>query len=122
MTGICGSLRYMAPEVALSKKYNHKSEVYSFAIVMWEMLALRRPYEGVTQETFARLVCGPDGRRPPLDKKWPDELRKLLTRCWDPEFAKRPDFAEVVDVMMTLVATTEQERARPTSRRSSFTV
>ena len=42
MTGLCGSLRYMAPEVAMDLPYNHKSEVYSFAIVLWEMVALQR--------------------------------------------------------------------------------
>jgi serine/threonine protein kinase len=36
MTGMCGSLRYMAPEVAMSKPYNQKSEIYSFSIVLWE--------------------------------------------------------------------------------------
>jgi serine/threonine protein kinase len=57
MTGVVGSLRYMAPEVALSKPYNHKSECYSYAIVVWEMTALRRPFEGVTPETFEQRVC-----------------------------------------------------------------
>ena len=32
----------MAPEVAMDLPYNHKSEVYSFAIVLWEMVALQR--------------------------------------------------------------------------------
>ena len=44
MTEVVGSLRYMAPEVAMSRPYNHKSEMYSFAIVLWEMVALRRTH------------------------------------------------------------------------------
>ena len=112
MTAMCGSLRYMAPEVALSQKYNHRSEAYSFAVVVWEMLALKRPYEGVTQATYADIICGADGRRPPLDKKWPEELRNILTRCWAPDFTKRPDFSEVVHVMMSIVAQVERERNR----------
>ena len=96
----------------MSQKYNHKSEVYSFAVVFWEMLALKRPYEGVTQETFGRIICGPDGKRPPLDKKWPAELRTLLTRCWAPAFHERPDFGEVVDIMMGLVASEELRKQR----------
>ena len=37
-------LRYMAPEVALSKPYSHRSEAFSFATILWEMAAHERPY------------------------------------------------------------------------------
>jgi serine/threonine protein kinase len=45
MTGETGSTRYMAPEVAESRPYSEKADVYSFAMVMWEMATLRKPYE-----------------------------------------------------------------------------
>ena len=57
MTGLCGSLRYMAPEVALSQPYNHKAEIYSFAIVLWEMVACQRPYDTVRAEQFNEKIC-----------------------------------------------------------------
>lgn len=104
MTGMVGSLRYMAPEVALSKPYNHKSELYSYAIVVWEMVALKRPYDTITPESFQQRVCS-DIERPKLNtKKWNPALCSLLERCWTPDFTKRPEFKEVVDVMMTVIA------------------
>ena len=51
----------MAPEVASNKHYNHKAEIYSFAIVLWEIVALRRPYDNIVAEDFERRVC--DGAR-----------------------------------------------------------
>ena len=40
-----GSPRYMAPEcLVLSEAYNMKADVYSFAIILWEMLSASRPY------------------------------------------------------------------------------
>ena len=42
MTGGTGSLRYLSPENFLGKPYNEKSDVYSFSIIMWELLA-RKP-------------------------------------------------------------------------------
>jgi serine/threonine protein kinase len=37
LSGNTGSLRYMAPEVALDKPYNHKVDVYSFGILLWQV-------------------------------------------------------------------------------------
>ena len=104
MTGMVGSLRYMAPEIAMSQPYNHKSELYSYAIVVWEMVALRRPFESITPETFEQRVCL-DQERPKLNtKKWNPALCALLARCWAADFQSRPEFKEVLDVMMTVAA------------------
>ena len=104
MTGMVGSLRYMAPEVALSRPYNHKSELYSYAIVAWEMVALDRPFSMIVPETFEQRVCH-NHERPKLNtKKWHPAICSLLTRCWAPNYNDRPEFKEVVDVMMTVLA------------------
>ena len=104
MTGMVGSLRYMAPEVAEMKPYNHKSEVYSFAIVAWEMIALKRPYDTITPETFTKRVAVSQ-ERPKLDeKKIPPNVCALLERCWAADSDTRPEFSEVVQIMMTAVA------------------
>jgi len=44
LTGMTGSLRYMAPEVALSARYNHKAEVFSFISLLFELLAHQKPF------------------------------------------------------------------------------
>ena len=49
MTGNTGSLRYMAPEVALRKSYNEKVDVYSYGIMVWQMARDRVPFKGLSK-------------------------------------------------------------------------
>ena len=52
LTGLTGSLRYMAPEVALSQPYNHKAEVFSFTSLLYHLLASQKPFAWMTPEVF----------------------------------------------------------------------
>ena len=58
-TGNTGSLRYMAPEVALSKPYSHKAEVFAFATVLWEMASHERPYSEYDVKGFYKCAATP---------------------------------------------------------------
>ncbi|CAN0441799.1 unnamed protein product, partial [Hapterophycus canaliculatus] len=58
MTGNCGTVQWMAPEVLASEKYAEPADVYSFAIVCWELLSRACPYEGMSQiQVPLRVVC-----------------------------------------------------------------
>ena len=95
MSGETGSLRYMAPEVADGLPYNASADVYSFGIILWELNAAKKPYEGLNRESFyERIVHG--GERPHLSKKWPKELTALMAECWDDDIQKRPRFKDIV--------------------------
>jgi serine/threonine protein kinase len=52
MSGMTGSLRYMAPEVATMKNYNESCDTYSFATLLWQMMALKIPGGGVAFSMF----------------------------------------------------------------------
>ena len=95
MSGETGSLRYMAPEVADGLPYNYLADVYSFGIILWEVTAHKKPFEGLNRELFyERVVHG--GERPPLSKKWPKELTSLMSECWDANMQNRPSFRDIV--------------------------
>jgi serine/threonine protein kinase len=95
MTGFTGSLRYMAPEVALSQPYTEKADVYSFGIVLWQMARDRIPFKGLNKEEFMQTVVH-DGDRPKLDSSWPSSFSSLLCACWNRDPLKRPSFDMVL--------------------------
>jgi len=96
MSGETGSLRYMAPEVADCRSYNHKADVYSFGIILWEIVAFQKPFDGMSRDEFyARVVHG--GERPVISRKWPAELSDLMQQCWDYTSEFRPTFANVLE-------------------------
>lgn len=100
-TGMCGSLRYMAPEVAMSKPYNDRSEIYSMSLILWEMLTHQPVYANVEAHTFEQMVCL-DHVRPTLPDEMPDEAKQLLSRGWHPEHWKRPSAAALVGQLQDL--------------------
>jgi len=103
MSGETGSLRYMAPEVADCQPYNQKADVYSFGIMLWELVAFKKPYDGMNREEFySRVVHG--GERPVINKKWPDDLTELMKSCWDAEVINRPNFSDIVEILDSMLA------------------
>jgi serine/threonine protein kinase len=98
MTGRIGTLRYMAPEVALKEPYNQKADVYSWSIILWEMLSLEKPYQTLPLEQFLTLVCQ-RGQRHKLDHAWPKPVRDLIHRSWENHVSKRPTMEEVYVVL-----------------------
>jgi serine/threonine protein kinase len=98
MTGETGSIRYMAPEVALHKPYDEKADIFSWSFIVWEMATLTKPFEGYTKhDFFTNVVRG--GERPPLNKRWPKEFAELLQACWDPTPSKRPAMVAVCEAL-----------------------
>eukprot|EP00611_Tribonema_gayanum_P023563 TRINITY_DN4982_c0_g1_i2.p2 TRINITY_DN4982_c0_g1~~TRINITY_DN4982_c0_g1_i2.p2 ORF type:complete len:481 (-),score=112.74 TRINITY_DN4982_c0_g1_i2:149-1591(-) len=102
MTGETGSLRYMAPEVALRKPYNGKADVYGFGMILWEMAAMRKPFEGIGRELFFELVVNGTSK-PPVDRNWPPEFGALLHKCWEKDPAKRPDFDLIINDLQAMI-------------------
>jgi len=103
MSGETGSLRYMAPEVADCQPYNQKADVYSFGIILWELVAFKKPYDGMNREEFySRVVHG--GERPPIKKGWPEDLTELMKSCWDAEVVQRPNFSDIVEILDSMLA------------------
>jgi len=122
MSGNTGTLRYMAPEVAKDLPYHLSVDVYSFGILLWEMLTGKPAFEGYTySEYFDRVVsCN---ERPSLKKKltgaWPVELTALLSKCWSPIPQERPNFTvilqklgEILESVSTILESYEKHDRR----------
>eukprot|EP00597_Dinobryon_sp_UTEXLB2267_P017141 CAMPEP_0201112506 /NCGR_PEP_ID=MMETSP0812-20130820/77296_1 /ASSEMBLY_ACC=CAM_ASM_000668 /TAXON_ID=98059 /ORGANISM="Dinobryon sp., Strain UTEXLB2267" /LENGTH=588 /DNA_ID=CAMNT_0047375877 /DNA_START=674 /DNA_END=2440 /DNA_ORIENTATION=+ len=108
MTGNTGSLRYMAPEVALKRAYNEKVDVHSFGMILWEMLTGKLPYKGVSKAEFMSTVVG-SGYRPKIPKDLPVAVASLLKACWEVDAMQRPSSAEIIAVLSAVIDDTANE-------------
>ncbi|KAL9275839.1 Serine/threonine-protein kinase STY46-like protein [Drosera capensis] len=101
MTSETGTYRWMAPEVIEHKPYDHKADVFSFGIVVWELLTGKLPYDYLTPLQAAVAVVQ-KGLRPAVPKNTPPKLAELLERCWQQDPALRPDFSEILEILQKI--------------------
>lgn len=95
MTGETGSYRYMAPEVFKHRKYDKKVDVFSFAMILFEMLEGEPPLSHYEAYEAAKYVS--EGNRPVFrSKNYTPELRDLTEHCWAADMNKRPSFLEIL--------------------------
>lgn len=94
---IPGTPLWMAPEVMLGQPLDEKSDVYSYGIVVWEIVTSQEPFlEYDSYPAFKRAICREDVR-PPIPKDTLPSLKKLLEDCWDKDPKKRPSFDEIIN-------------------------
>lgn len=98
MSGNTGSLRYMAPEVALSEPYNLTADVYSFDLVLWHLCSLEVPYDGMNRcDHLTNVVKGSE--RPELNRSWSTQIKILMKRSWDPNPLLRPSMDVISEIL-----------------------
>ena len=99
LTGNTGSLRFMAPEVALNEPYGFSSDMYSFGLTLWQMMAMEEPFDAITgRETFVDLVAK-NGARPMIEDTWGGPLVDVLKSCWHGDLTKRPTATQCVSTL-----------------------
>jgi serine/threonine protein kinase len=104
MTGQLGTCHWMAPEVLKSTNYSLKADVYSFAVVMFEVLTRNTPYRGLKQEEIRTQVVN-FGLRPNVElvsQECPKTLRSLMVLCWSENPDDRPCFEKIADILDTV--------------------
>lgn len=103
-----GTAAYMAPELLTgSALANENTDVYSFGVLMNELLHEEEPYQQnlrqfVGKGPFAAVLFAKEGNRPRLHgDKAPGTLKIIIERCWNATPSKRPTFAEVAKLLAT---------------------
>ncbi|XP_014280942.1 uncharacterized protein [Halyomorpha halys] len=99
-------IRWMAPESLHLSLFTHKSDVWSFGILMWEIVTLgSTPYNKMGGREVMRQVM--DGYRLEKPKHCRSELYKVLTKCWHNDPGKRPSFTDLKQDLAALLADEE---------------
>ena len=122
MTNNKGSAAWMAPEVFEGSTYTEKCDVFSWGIILWEVLSREQPFKdkeiaysimwSVHKGCFAlipfEVICcfltqfDIAGDRPALLEGCPKPIERLMTTCWDPNPIERPSMEHVVQEMNVL--------------------
>lgn len=95
MTGNCGTVQWMAPEVLSNMSYDEKADVFSYGIILWELLSRECPYEGMTAIQCALAVLNRD-KRPEIPKWCPPALHALIKSCIKKNPDLRPSFSQIL--------------------------
>ena len=99
-----GSLLYMAPEVyRLTYPITPKTDVHSFAMVLWEFCTRREVYEEYFEPAKFVNDAFIGGKRPPIDPNWPARLQDLFRKMWAPEPDQRPEMKAVVEELGLII-------------------
>ncbi|KAA8527226.1 hypothetical protein F0562_034677 [Nyssa sinensis] len=97
---------YVAPEVYRGEIFDRSVDVYSFGLILYEMMEGVQPFHPKSPEDAAKLLCL-EGKRPTFKNKskhYPPDLKELVEECWAAEYVVRPTFAEIIVRLDRIVA------------------
>ena len=99
--GGSGTPRYSAPEVFFLQPYNLKADVYSFSVLLWEVMSLKKPFAKYNQkEDFRKAFLKLDFETLAINRRrWPQSIQYILERGLSRDLWKRPTFSEVCSVL-----------------------
>ena len=91
-----GTRRYMASEVFYGSQYGLPADIYSFTVLLWEVMSLHTPYSGMNiheHEMFAYK----QKRRPQMKRSWPKPIKVLIKNGWSHNPNRRPKISHFHD-------------------------
>ncbi|CAN1329685.1 Probable serine/threonine-protein kinase SIS8 [Linum perenne] len=103
--GVRGTLPWMAPELLSGKNHmvTEKIDVYSFGIVMWELLTGEEPYADMHCASIIGGIVN-NTLRPKIPTWCDPEWKSLMESCWASEPSERPSFSEISRKLRTMAA------------------
>jgi len=96
LTGETGTYRWMAPEVIRHDPYSGKADVYSFAVILWQLLTHDEPFVDLEAADAANLVAN-NNLRPPFPDGAPKKLVDLIKINWSDDASERCRFDKLAE-------------------------
>ncbi|KAF8024408.1 hypothetical protein BT93_F1560 [Corymbia citriodora subsp. variegata] len=118
--GVRGTLPWMAPELlnGSSNKVSEKVDVFSFGIVLWEILTGEEPYANMH---YGAIIGGivSNTLRPPIPGFCDQEWRRLMEQCWAPNPTARPSFTEIAVRLRVMSAAAAASHGKAHAQKAS---
>ncbi|CAN6584209.1 unnamed protein product [Malus baccata var. baccata] len=99
---VAGTPEWMAPEFLRGEPSNEKSDVYSFGVILWELVTMEQPWNGLSPAQVVGAVAF-QNRRLAIPANTPPVLASLMESCWADDPAQRPSFASIVESLKRLL-------------------
>uniref|UniRef100_A0A673G9S6 receptor protein-tyrosine kinase n=1 Tax=Sinocyclocheilus rhinocerous TaxID=307959 RepID=A0A673G9S6_9TELE len=95
-------IRWTAPEAIAYRKFTSASDVWSYGIVMWEVISYgERPYWDMSNQDVIKAID--EGYRLPAPMDCPVVLHQLMLDCWEKSRSERPRFGQIVNTLDKLI-------------------
>eukprot|EP01156_Anaeramoeba_ignava_P018305 Anaeramoba_ignava/a91349_73.p1 GENE.a91349_73~~a91349_73.p1 ORF type:complete len:1246 (-),score=329.81 a91349_73:137-3838(-) len=101
LTKLKGSPCWMAPEIFRNEVYNEKADIYSYGIVLWELITKEFPYKGIDNPIQLGFKVAYQKLRPDISKITDPKWKDLITQCWADEPDDRPSFDKILEILNT---------------------
>ena len=111
---ISGTLAYMSPEQIQGEEIDHRADIWSYGVVLFEMLTGHLPFEGTLQPTVIYSVLSKDPSEiAQYRNDVPASLQNIVFRCLEKDPAKR--FQRVEEILGTMIPTAHEQLSHHSS-------
>lgn len=91
---VVGTPYYLSPEIVQSRPYSFKSDIWSLGVVLYEMCALKPPFDAPSLHFLAMKIVR--GAFNPLPQQYSSELKALISSCLSTNENRRPDINKIL--------------------------
>ena len=100
MSHAVGTLRWNAPEIIRYEKYNQKIDVYSYGMILWELLTRQVPFSSIPNDAYIIFAIVNKKKRPLIPSDCPQNLSQLIELCWRENPDERPEMKTIVKLFL----------------------
>jgi two-component system LytT family response regulator len=87
---VLGTVSYMSPEQALGRDVDHRTDLFSLGVVLYQMASGKLPFTGASaQETLARILQSPPDALGRLNYELPEEFERIVKKCLEKDRDRR---------------------------------